>query len=396
MKIALITPSLINGDAVSNDVAGMYRALRGRGLAAAIFAEKNRTELPSAPIDRLDSAWGQGDLIIYHHSTGCEAAVSRLEAARSAKLIKYHNITPTSYFERYFPDAARSCAEGLGQLARLVRLDAVFLVDSLFNGEDLAAIDREVAWHCLPPFTQADTLLEAVPHFDESLPDQDRRRPLDGAKPVPVLERHVQVLVVGRVMPQKNILAAVRGFARYAARRGEPAHLWIVGDAGLESYVDEVRAEIAALGLERFVSLTGKVELPHLKGYYQRADALLLLSDHEGFGVPLVEAMALGIPAIAAKTAALPHTGGDAVHYVEATDPDAVADALGRVCDGDEYRRALVRNGRRRYATEFDNRVIGQRFHQVIDQFLRGSDQTGTGSASSSVLPLVSSGSVQT
>jgi glycosyltransferase involved in cell wall biosynthesis len=354
MNVAIVTPHLVEGDAVGNDVCGMYRCLLERGIGASIFVEKNRAKLPTRDLHELDECANEGDLIIYHHSTSCEVAIQILERSPATLVVKYHNITPPRYFVGYSEAAALSCAEGIHQLTRLARLNALFLVDSAYNGKDLHAIG--IPWHALPPFTQADALLDAVPHVDS---------------PADQCESSSNVLVVGRVVPQKNLVAAVRGFARFSETSPGPCRLYIVGNHGLRTYASEVRSEADALGLDGSVVLTGVVDLPRLKRYYASADTLLLLSQHEGFGVPLVEAMALAVPAIATRAAAIPETCGDVVHYVDKGEPDEVAEAIGRVCDRGQYRDELIRKGRDRYLAVYDNRVIAGRFHELIDPLLK-------------------------
>jgi glycosyltransferase involved in cell wall biosynthesis len=94
------------------------------------------------------------------------------------------------------------------------------------------------------------------------------------------------------------------------------------------------------------------------------ADTLLLVSEHEGFGVPLVEAMALRVPAVASSTTALPETGGDAAVYVDPADVSGIADAIEKVTCDIHLREEMMVKGRERYEACFANRCVDR---QVLD-----------------------------
>ena len=112
--------------------------------------------------------------------------------------------------------------------------------------------------------------------------------------------------------------------------------------------------------------VTGRVTVPQLKALYLSADALLVTSDHEGFCVPLVEAMSLGVPVVAVPHAAVPDTAGPAARYADA-DPAALAGAIHEViADGGARERHLLA-GRERYDERFTSAAIGRRFLELLD-----------------------------
>ena len=123
---------------------------------------------------------------------------------------------------------------------------------------------------------------------------------------------------------------------------------------------------IRAEGRAGQVLVTGKVTVAQLKALYLTSDALLVTSLHEGFCVPLVEAMALLTPVVAVPNAAVPGTGGDAALYADPT-PEAIAARLHEVVADDAVRQAQLTRGRRRYADHFDNAAIERRFLALFD-----------------------------
>jgi glycosyltransferase involved in cell wall biosynthesis len=126
------------------------------------------------------------------------------------------------------------------------------------------------------------------------------------------------------------------------------ARLHLVGGSSSFAYLKALRGFIAELGLVDAVRITGDVSDAALAAYFAAADAYLSLSAHEGFGVPLVEAMAAGVPVVARRVGAVAETVGDAALLVNGTDPTYVAAALHRVIADATLRRLLIEAGRRR------------------------------------------------
>lgn len=159
----------------------------------------------------------------------------------------------------------------------------------------------------------------------------------------PIGDRPLRLLAVGNLQPRKNLprlLEAVRIVARRRAVR-----LRVVGAAGFQA--DSIRA---ALESSADVQVLGYVSEPELVGEYDAADMLVYPSIYEGFGLPVVEAMARGLPVITSTGGALPEVAADAAVLVDPFDTPALADAILRLADDDELRRTLVARGLQRAA----------------------------------------------
>lgn len=351
MLTAIATPNLTDGDGVGNDVLGMARALRARGRRVELFAESARVAEDVRPLAELPRAVARGDVLVYHHSIKCEAGVRAVEELPCRSVVKYHNITPPWFFTDVNPDAVEGAEVGLKQAVRLARTDAAIWVDSAFNGRELADAVPGRHFEELPPFHQVDRLAAAAP-------DAHAAAGLDGWG--------TTILCVGRVAPNKNLTLAVDAFAEYHRRFDPSARLVIAGEHIFRPYSEAVGERVAAHGLVRRVVVTGRVTVPQLKALYLTADALLVTSDHEGFCVPLVEAMSLGVPVVAVPHAAIPDTAGAAARYAGA-DPGALAAALHEVvADGGARERHLLA-GRERYDGRFTSAAIGRRFLELLD-----------------------------
>ena len=153
------------------------------------------------------------------------------------------------------------------------------------------------------------------------------------------------LLYVGNVKPHKNLGRLVEAFAQVLS--GVECDLLIVGkNAGFLSPDTGLRGAAAALGPR--VQLLGEVSQGLLKRYVAHAEALVLPSLYEGFGLPPLEAMACRCPAIVSQTASLPEICGDAALYCDPLDPASIAEAMLRVLTQPDLRDTLRRRGLQR------------------------------------------------
>jgi glycosyltransferase involved in cell wall biosynthesis len=156
------------------------------------------------------------------------------------------------------------------------------------------------------------------------------------------------LLFVGRIVPSKGQHELVKALWAYRRLYDPAARLHLVGGSSSFAYLKALRGFIGELGLADAVRITGDVSDAALAAYFAAADAYLSLSAHEGFGVPLVEAMAAGVPVVARNVGAVAETVGDAALLLAGTDASYVAAALHRVCSDAPLRQLLVEAGRRR------------------------------------------------
>jgi glycosyltransferase involved in cell wall biosynthesis len=156
--------------------------------------------------------------------------------------------------------------------------------------------------------------------------------------------RRPYVLTVSTIKPKKNVAAAVRAFAALLTRHpGLPHSLVLVGYKA-RGYT-EVDDAVRETGLEGRVVQTGWTESAEIPAFYAAADALLFPSLHEGFGLPVVEAMASGCPVAASRVYSIPEVGGDAILTFEPHDTGAIARELERAILDEPLRRRLVADG---------------------------------------------------
>ena len=352
-RIAILTPTLTSADAVSNDVLTMRRVLSERGHEVRIFAENSSLagEQIDAPAAALKHSRSRDDVLIYHHSIGCTSGVETMQAAKCRKIVKYHNVTPPQFFEGISEQHQHLCETGRSQLKQIVaaRPD-LYLAASAFNAADLIdAGSEEHKTFVVPPFNQADELrageadLELLDNYhDES----------------------VNLLMVGGVRPNKGHADLIEAFATYYYHFNSQARLFIVGagNNAFEPYAAALRRLIDEWLIDSRIVFTGEVSNKSLKSYYLLADALLMTSEHEGFCVPLVEAMAMKVPIVAYASTAIPETAQDAALIWEERDPFLMAQSIDFLQTNEAEKMALLYRGSRRYEENFSNHAIEKLF----------------------------------
>ena len=310
------------GDAITNGMLLIRRQLRKLGYRSDIFVSHRDPGLADE-LKLFDDLPGHADqVLLVHHSLG-QDALDRILAHPAQKVLIYHNITPPEWL----PESSNLrayAALGRQQLQALRGAVVAALADSEYNAIELrrCGFDR----------VRSATLL-----FDlDALPSKTGHRIPDAAAPY-------TVLFVGRVIESKAQADLVDAFARFRAGLGRPARLVLVGRTDSPgTYLTEIKHRIDTHGLATDVVLTGPVDDAELAAQYAAADLYVSLSHHEGFGVPLIEAMASRIPVLAWPGGAVPYTLGDPAGILHDRTPDAVAARMLDVALSPDFRTQLV------------------------------------------------------
>jgi glycosyltransferase involved in cell wall biosynthesis len=352
-RIAILSPSLSTGDAVTNDVLGMYDTLAEQDNVVRVFAEThNLTSYrvsSSSKLDRFLTA--PDDVLIYHHARGWPPGLDILQHLRCRKVIKYHNVTPARFFSGFSSSDQVLCETGREEVSAVVNAGCdLYLADSAFNMNELIDLGAEPAkCFVVPPFHHADRLAKTV--ADDSILNKFK----DGK---------ANLLTVGRVVPNKGHLGLLEAFAAFYFNYNRNARLIIVGKGGegLSPYAKLLYQAVQALGLGGAVVFTGEATDAELTAYYELADAFVTTSEHEGFCVPLIEAMAMQLPISAYASTAIPETIEDAGILWQERDPFLMAESIFTILNERELQTALGLRGRRRYETHFAPERIAYRF----------------------------------
>jgi len=189
-----------------------------------------------------------------------------------------------------------------------------------------------------------------------------------------VLRRHgirrPFILTVGRLDRRKNLARVLDGFSLARSRRALPHQLVIVGKD--DSFANQLPARVRLAGLQEVVVRTGFLPDEDLAAVLRAADALVYVSLFEGFGLPMIEAMAVGCPVVASGSSCIPEIAGDAALLVDPLSVDAIAAGIERILSDAELRSELVRRGLAR-ATLFSSRQSAERTVQLYRRLQRES-----------------------
>lgn len=359
MRIAIVTPSITAGDAVSNDVLGMHDALSDLADVR-IFAETSTLNSPQ--IESVRKLKGflahPRDMLIYHWAGEWEPA-QQLLVTKCVRVIKYHNITPPHFLSAYCSDFADHCDQGRQQLGSIARSDCdLFLSDSKYNmGELIAAGADESKSLVVPPFHHVERLEMA----GNSMPNGTG-----------LANEDVNVCTVGRIAPNKGHADLIAAFAIYHHDFNPHSKLVLIGkqEPRLIRYTAMLHGLIRRLKLKRAVTLADNVTDQALKAYYDAVDVFAITSEHEGFCVPLVEAMAMRVPIVAYASSAVTETIGSAGIVWEKRDPQLLAESIHSAATDQPLRKLLIEAGRRRYEQHFSNRRIAEQLRHALGDFL--------------------------
>lgn len=337
------------GDAVTNGMFYARSILRELGFDSEIFCSHPDPALGDEV--RHISRWREdADVLLVHHSMGIDDEAWLL-SVKAPKVLVYHNITPASFFFNQ-PGLAAYAQLGVDQVRRWRDLFVANIADSEQNKRDL----REVGY--------AGRNIHVVP----LLVDIDRKRAVVPDEKVRAeFEKYFNVLFVGRLVENKCQHELVAAFARTRARRERPSRLILVGGASSSEYAERIRAEAQRLAIPGEVVLTGKITDSELAAFYATAGAYVSLSEHEGFGVPLIEAMLYDVPIIAHSAAAVPDTVGEGGILLPGKDVDEVAVAIDFIA-GDPLLRAKLALRQRREVARFDRSTVRAQLRDVLSE----------------------------
>jgi glycosyltransferase involved in cell wall biosynthesis len=346
-------PALNPHDATGTHTLKLREVLRQAGWRSEIFAEAVHDDLAAEAFKHwmYPEHAAEGDVALYQFTTS--SAVAPYLAEHGLPLIlDFHNFTSPELFAGWEPGNVTRAAQAAKDLALLGPEAMLGLARSSFSERELRRVGcRRTA--VLPALADYGRVT-ATP--DERVAAELATRQAEGG---------ADILFVGRVVPSKAQHELVKALWTYRRLYDPKARLHLVGGSSSYEYGKSLLDFVDDLGLSGAVRITGEVSDAALAAYFAAADVFLSLSVHEGFGVPLVEAMTAGVPIVARAAGAVGQTVGHAAILLRAGDPAYVAAALHRVCTDDDVRTTLIANGHRR-AAELQGDVVGRQFVDAI------------------------------
>jgi L-malate glycosyltransferase len=344
-------PAAHRGDAIGDSARRVRDILRVAGHDSDLYALTIDEDVRDDVRPFSDAGARQGQITIFHFALP-SPMTEAFASLSGIRVLQYHNITPARFFGPYDARMFRLAALGRQELRSLAGRVDLALGDSEFNRQELEELG----------FARTGVMPIAV--------DMER---LTTAPRRPALEKilggdgFINFLFVGRIVPNKRIEDHIRLAEMYKRYIDSYYRFIFVGRYdGLPRYYSMIRALILQYRMlpERFI-FTGAVPDDDLAAYYRWADAYISLSEHEGFCVPLVEAMATDVPVLAYAAGAVPETLGGAGVLFSPKDFEFAAEMLGTLVYDRPVRDRII-SGQRRRVRDFAPDRIEQRLKEVL------------------------------
>lgn len=330
-KIDQFVHTLHYGDAISGEAITIKRILTEMGFESNIYALHTHPRLTdlSKKMEEFERD-RQPDGLILHYSISSPQNAVYTESKCPHKFLVYHNLTPAHWFQGYNGRVYEDLVKGLSELPALINQTHFCIADSKFNASELEKF--------------SPSSLEVLPLLID--PARWECRPNPGIVSALKASGGRNILHVGRIAPNKQIEHIIKAFYFYHHKLDKNSRLWLVGhDIDTEIYSFELRKLISDLMLSDVVEFAGSVSDDELLGFYTASDAYICMSGHEGFCVPIIEAMHHSLPVVAYNSSAIGETIGSAGILLNELNPLKTAIALNEVIFTPEIRSSLITAG---------------------------------------------------
>lgn len=356
-RIDQIVPSFAGRDAIGIHVLHSRDVLRSMGFESEIYCGGAWDEVKhlSHGMDELPASGDPDDWLVYHLSSGAKEG-DVFGSRPERKIVDYHNITPAELLMPWAPWVGDEVVWGRRQLAELAGVSFFSLADSGYNAQEMAAVGYRDPLVVPPLFDLAAFRHQVDEQF---LSERLEERAAGGS----------DWLFVGRVAPHKAQHDLIKAFALYRRLYDPVARLHLVGTWMGEDYPRALDRFVERLGLGDSVRVTNLVAAGQLAAFYRIADVFVCASDHEGFCVPVIEAMENGVPVVAFGSAAIPETVAQGGLVLQEKSAVTLAAAAHRVVADRDLRDRLVAAGRER-ARYFELPAASARLRAAVEAAL--------------------------
>ncbi len=346
-RVIQLVSTLNYGDAVGNEVVAFKKLLQEHGYTTEIYAITIHSKIPAGTARYYNQmpSLRTDDLIIYHFASECPIAED-LHSFPCKIILRYHNITPPAFFHGFDSNAEKATRNGLIQVKKIIPYIDECLPVSDFNRKDLISMGYQCPMQILP-------ILIRFTDYEQQ-PDQL------------VIDKYADgrtnILFVGRMAPNKKVEDVISAFSVYKTKYDPDARLFLVGSFQEDDkYYQFLQRHIRNIKAKDII-FPGHISFRAILAYYSIASVFVCLSEHEGFCVPLVEAMYFRVPIVAYDCCAVSGTLGDAGLLLRDKKDELVAEAI---------KQSIGRNNsdkQKEQLSTFDPKVIGEQLIKFIDQ----------------------------
>lgn len=350
-----LMPAFLYGDALGNQAVHIRRQMRAVGYRSQVYAQFRDRRVEDCGEDYRRLSPGRDDVVIFHYSIG--SPLTAWAQRLPCRVVPYyHNVTPPAFLRGYNEPLAGLLDQGRRELS-LLQDAPLALAASEHNRREMRTLGfRRV--ELLPYFLDLDGLRASAA---SPAGERVQGRVRDGA---------VNILFLGRLVPNKRQDDLIRAFNAYHHLINPHSRLLLVGSAAnAPGYRLELESMAGALSLGDHVCFLDPVgQREGLGGYYQAADLFLCLSEHEGFCIPIVEAMAFDLPVIAYRSTGVPDAMGGAGLLLNRKRYDLIAELIDLVLCDEPLRAQILAGQRRRLERLAPDLVIGA-LRRIVAQF---------------------------
>ncbi len=337
MEIHQLVHTLNYGDAISGEALAIRRILTEMGIPSRIYVVNAHEKVREFAVDwrklEGDIAHSKDVSVVHHYSLGSPLNGLYLNLSGTRRAIIYHNLTPERWFESYNYRVTQDLISGRKELPALLAVSDLALADSEYNLSELREMGVAEGFVLPLLLDEEKWQVPANPGIKGVLSGHGGRN----------------FLHVGRLAPNKRLEDIIKAFYFYHHKIDKQSRLWLIGgDIDTEIYSFELRRLVTELRLKEAVTFVGSVADSELRSFYENSDLYLCMSEHEGFCVPLLEAMHFGLPIIAFDSCAVKDTLGGAGVLVEKKLPAAIAELMNIIVNDATLRSQLIESGRKR------------------------------------------------
>jgi glycosyltransferase involved in cell wall biosynthesis len=353
-RIIQLTDALDRFDAVSNQVCHLDRLLRAKGFSTVISSKWAHPDREALRMNRTELAIRDKDILLVHYYGYSEGLHEWLQDQYCTKVMVYHNITPHGFFDKT-DNNFDFCKKGRTQLKEIIPNFHFFWGDSQYNLEELLTLGAN------PDRTSVVPIIVQRGGTRQAMPEK----------------RSGQWAFVGRVAPNKGIVELVDLFAAMRRKSTSVAEQLVVvgGFDPADSYGKRVQDAIDRSGCKEHICFTGKISDEKRNSILLTSDIYVSLSEHEGFGVPLVEASFFDLPVVALDRAAVSETLGSGKGIC--SDAAAIEAKIAELAKDADARRALLAD-QKANAWRFTEGAVSQQVLDALCKILPGKNRFRT------------------
>jgi L-malate glycosyltransferase len=355
MQIHQLVPALHDGDAIGDSARAMRDYLRARGYVSDIYAYNIDESIAAEALDfnATQPRSNPDDILILHFALP-SGMTDFLKRSSCKKALIYHNVTPAFYWLGYDNSLLHLAYAGRKELESLSPFVDRAAGDSEYNRKEMEQLQFRST--CVLPIyvKQERYLIEPSSYVMNSLENDT-----------------FYFLFVGRVAPNKRLEDILKLLFIYKNLYHSLVRVIFVGKTDVvPSYTTALRDLRGRFGIMMDeILFTGHVDWPELVAYYKKSHVFISMSEHEGFCVPLVEAMICETPIVAYSTTAIPDTLGDAGFQFREKDFVKIAGICHKIREDTHFRNSILES-QKKQLRKFGKHEIEKSINEFLSPML--------------------------